>query len=128
MLSMSSCSSRHRPTACLHSSVSHIIRCNNKLGPGHFLCLVHCITVSGNVRQNHKCYWRPMGNWKVGEKRETDIELWLEYMMESSLLEDLGTDGRIIWNWILQKEWNMKYTTFNKKSTVTKISTVLKGY
>jgi hypothetical protein len=43
-------------------------------------------------------------------------------------LEDLGTDGRIIWNWILQKEWNMKYTTFNKKSTVTKISTVLKGY
>jgi len=34
------------------------------LGPGHFFCLVHCITVSGNLRENHKCYWRTMGNWK----------------------------------------------------------------
>jgi hypothetical protein len=43
-------------------------------------------------------------------------------------LEDLGLDGRIIWNWILQKEWEMKYITFNKKSTVTKISTVFECY
>jgi hypothetical protein len=43
-------------------------------------------------------------------------------------LEDLGIDGRIIWNWILRKEWEMKYTTFNKKSNVIKISTVSEGY
>jgi len=64
----------------------------------------------------------------VDEKWEIDTEFWLEYMMEKSLLEDLGLDGRIFWNWILQKEWEIKYTTLNKKSTVTKISTVFEGY
>jgi hypothetical protein len=52
----------------------------------------------------------------------------LDYMIERSLLEDLGIDGRIIRNLILQKEWEMKYTTFNKMSIVTKISTVFDGY
>jgi len=32
----------------------------------HFFYLVHCITVGGNLRENHKCYWRTMGNWKHG--------------------------------------------------------------
>jgi hypothetical protein len=46
------------------------------------------------------------GNIKalVGDKGEKDTELWLDYMIERSLLEDLGIDGRIIRNLILQKE------------------------
>jgi hypothetical protein len=40
----------------------------------------------------------------VGEKGETDTELWLDYMIERNLLEALGKDGSINRNLILQKE------------------------